>query len=171
MPNEDTKQRMNHTSATGGCVVLYKVLPYTNTKMKTCQRNPPQGMTTPPPHGNQQCDPPNRVPNETAEPRSETRPDHTPLPQPWPPSLEMASDEPPSPMKKRKAPHTHLGQTVPHSLERCDGTTHPAQAGQYHTPTHVGQYHTPTHAVLIGRVLNMQMGNQKAHLGRPQIYV
>ncbi|KAF9514867.1 hypothetical protein BS47DRAFT_1361428 [Hydnum rufescens UP504] len=34
------------------------------------------------------------------------------------------------------------------------------------TPTQAGRYHTPTHAVL-----NMQMGNQKARLGRPQIYV
>ncbi|KAF9505151.1 hypothetical protein BS47DRAFT_1368298 [Hydnum rufescens UP504] len=44
-------------------------------------------------------------------------------------------------------------------------STTPASAGVVLQVPHTG------HAVLIGRVLNMQMGNQKARLGRPQIYV
>ncbi|KAF9515472.1 hypothetical protein BS47DRAFT_1360925 [Hydnum rufescens UP504] len=132
MPNEDTKQRMNHTSAMAGVWFYTRYRLTTNTKMKTCQRNPPQGMTTPPPHGNQQ-----------------------------PTSLLSPDEE---------------AEGTTHPLGRCHTRLSrwyhtPAQAGWYHTPTHVGQYHTPTHAVLIGQVLNMQMGNQKAHLGRPQIYV
>ncbi|KAF9512202.1 hypothetical protein BS47DRAFT_1363349 [Hydnum rufescens UP504] len=110
----------------------------TNTKMKTRQRNPPQGMTTPPPHGNQQRDPPKRVPNETAEPRSETRPDHTPatavqttgptvnrqatapLPLKWP------ATSPPCPDEEAEGTTHPLGRflrMVPHPLKR-DGTTH-----------------------------------------------
>ncbi|KAF9509888.1 hypothetical protein BS47DRAFT_1364978 [Hydnum rufescens UP504] len=153
MPNKDTKQRMNHTSATAGVWFYTRYCLTTNTKMKTRQRNPPQGMTTPPPHGNQQCDPPKQVPNETCRTQG-VKPGQTttryrsptvnhqamaPLPLKWP------ATSPPSPDEEAEGTTHPLGQTVPHPLERCDGTTHPTQVGQYHTPTHV--YHTPTHAV------------------------
>ncbi|KAF9503379.1 hypothetical protein BS47DRAFT_1369573 [Hydnum rufescens UP504] len=96
-----------------------------------------------------------------------------PLPLKWPATSLLSPDE-------EAEGTTHpLGQTVPHPLDFYGWYHTPAQAGWYHTPAHVGQYHTPTHAdsttpaqaVLIGQVLNMQMGNQKACLGRPQIYV
>ncbi|KAF9518591.1 hypothetical protein BS47DRAFT_1358861 [Hydnum rufescens UP504] len=153
MPNEDMKQHMNHTSTTAGVWFYTRYRLTTNTKMKTRQRNPPQGMTMPPPHGNQQFQMTSPMVNRQAT---------ASLPLKWP------ATSPPSPDEEAEGT-THL-------LGRChtclSGWYHtPAQAGRYHTPAHVGQYHTPTHAVLIGQVLNMQMGNQKACLGRPQIYV
>ncbi|KAF9506063.1 hypothetical protein BS47DRAFT_1367617 [Hydnum rufescens UP504] len=53
--------------------------------------------------------------------------------------------------------------------EEVEGTTHPLGRMVPHTrPSRMVPHPRP---FLIGRVLNMQMGNQKARLGRPQIYV
>ncbi|KAF9502753.1 hypothetical protein BS47DRAFT_1370039 [Hydnum rufescens UP504] len=105
-------------------------------------------------------DPPQQTPGTQSkrQPNSEL-PSHGPRP-PFP--LKWPVTSPPSPD------------------EEAEGTTHPLGRWHthlsrwYHTPAQAGQYHTPAHAdgtTPAQAVLNMQMGNWKARLGRPQIYV
>ncbi|KAF9503291.1 hypothetical protein BS47DRAFT_1369643 [Hydnum rufescens UP504] len=102
--------------------------------------------------------------------------------------LRLPNDDPPQ-QTPGTSPNDQPNVTsLPSPNEEAEGTTHPLGRchtplssvllsfflsfyGWYHTPAQAGWYHTPAHAVLIGRVLNMQMGNRKARLGRPQIYV
>ncbi|KAF9504216.1 hypothetical protein BS47DRAFT_1368945 [Hydnum rufescens UP504] len=124
--------RMNHTSATAGVWFYTRYRLTTNTKMKTRQRNPPPGNDNAPPHGNQQRDPPKRVPNETRRTEEHPGPVQTtgptvnrqataPLPLKWP------ATSPPCPDEEAEGTTHPLGRflrMVPHPLKR-DGTTHP----------------------------------------------
>ncbi|KAF9506062.1 hypothetical protein BS47DRAFT_1367615 [Hydnum rufescens UP504] len=139
---------MNHTSAMAGVWFYTRYCLTTNTKMKTRQRNPPQGMTMPRHMETNNVTHQNECRTKPAEPRSETRPDHTPatavnrqatapLPLKWP------ATSPPSPDEEAEGTTHPLGRTVPHLLEQ-DGTTHPPkQDGTTHLPMWDSTTHPP----------------------------